>query len=1181
MTTNRWQQVEQIFHEACDLPAERRPAFLEHACQGDEALRREVESLLDAEPPQPDFLEPPALESAATMLASALPTMKPPEIPGYQIIRELGEGGMGLVYLAEQETPLRRLVALKLIKPGMDSRQVIARFNAERQSLALMDHPNIAAVYDAGSTPDGRPFFVMEFVDGVSIVEYCDRHRLPTRARLDLFTRVCAAAQHAHQKGVIHRDLKPSNVLVVDLDGQPVPKVIDFGTAKATEALLVNQATLTEQGTMLGTIEYMSPEQAAFSRDIDTTTDVYSLGVMLYELLVGALPFERPRPDAEGLDELRRLIRESDPPRPSTRLTGNHEDVAAARQTDADGLTRTIRGDLDWIVLKALEKDRTRRYPTVAAFAADIGRYLSDEPVEARPPSATYRVRKFTRRHRGTVAAAIVVLMVLLAGLTATTVQFVRAERARAEAQYREYVATVAATDGELRASQAVAARQRLLQVPVQFRGWEWQQLFLRSDASVASVVATAGCAKPGGLAPYVPSDSALVQVDDGARIYLKRCDATIESWDGTGHQTVKTPGPILGLGSKGDALVRITHLGTPREPDTWEVVRLAPGSDRAADRFGPFDYYPQCAALSPDGARIAVGILARTSRIAEPLADRFELWDVRTGRQIARMLPAKPPLFDTRRLPAGCLIAFSADATKVATSGATVHVWRANSGAELAADSTQAGSVSQPIAFSPDGRRLAIGRLTGLIDVLRVDGAGGVDALERFDGGVYVPRLELPDADRRMLISRRSKNEVLSLAWAPGGEFIVSGAAQRVGLWNVSQRQLTTVSIGHAAEVVGVAVTSTGWILSADTSGAVKVWPSVGDVAKRVSRTSFAMPDRRLSASADGRSAAAIQFDGGVILWRLADSRPIVLRAASGQLDPQRTPDSVAISADGRRVLLGENDDAGTVSIIDVESHELTQVAMNLKREPGCEKEPQGVSDPVYAMAVSPDGRSLAFRQSNCLVVRDLASVRTLAVLPEHPSDFAFRADGSLLVASYPQKGSVLFEDRAKRPDDTRIRIWDWRAGRVRAEIPSPRRSTSSATVGWWVTQSADATRVALWAGVSGVAPAVVSIWDGELKTELGRVPVPDDTTGVALSADGHRAATMGRDTFVRIWDVDRGQQLLLLEDDDQHTALAFARDGRLIAGRASGGLTIWESQQSTCASCPPAIARNAAGRH
>jgi serine/threonine protein kinase len=396
--------------------------------------------------------EAPSLDFVAASAASGSDAA-PAEVPGtrigsYKLLQKLGEGGMGTVFLAEQTEPVRRSVALKIIKAGMDSRQVLARFDAERQALALMDHPNIARVLDAGTTDSGRPFFVMELVKGIPITRYCDQECLSPRDRLALFLPVCQAVQHAHQKGIIHRDLKPSNVLVALYDGRPVPKVIDFGLAKATGQKLTEQTLFTEIGTIVGTLEYMAPEQAELNNlDIDTRADIYALGVLLYELLTGTPPFTRQQLLGTAFTEMIRIIREVEPPRPSLRLSSAADlpATAARRKLEPKKLAQFLRGDLDWIVMKCLAKERGRRYETSNGLAMDLQRFLADEPVLARPPSAGYRLRKFVRRHRGAVLAAAFVLLALLAGVVGTSVGLAQARRAQAEAQQQARKAEQAA----------------------------------------------------------------------------------------------------------------------------------------------------------------------------------------------------------------------------------------------------------------------------------------------------------------------------------------------------------------------------------------------------------------------------------------------------------------------------------------------------------------------------------------------------------------------------------------------------------------------------------------------------------------------------------------------------------------------------------------------------------------
>jgi len=413
-------QAKSIFLAAIEEHApEQWPGFLDQACAGDLRLRAEVEKLLRARSEMGSFHEPSRPAAIATVDAPAIAERPGTIIGPYKLLEQIGEGGFGLVFMAEQQQPVRRKVALKILEPGMDTRQVIARFEAERQALALMDHPNIARVLDAGETGSGRPHFVMELVKGVPITDYCDQSRLTTRERLALFTHVCHAVQHAHHKGIIHRDLKPSNVMVTLHDGVPVVKVIDFGVAKALGQQLTDKTLFTGFAQLVGTPMYMSPEQAQFSGlDIDTRSDIYSLGVLLYELLAGVTPFDRERMRTAGYDEMRRIIREEDPPSPSTRLSTLGQaavTVSAERQSDPKRLCRLLRGELDWIVMKALEKDRTRRYETANELARDVDRYLHDEPVLACPPSTWYRFRKFTRRHKAglrvTAAAALVLLL--------------------------------------------------------------------------------------------------------------------------------------------------------------------------------------------------------------------------------------------------------------------------------------------------------------------------------------------------------------------------------------------------------------------------------------------------------------------------------------------------------------------------------------------------------------------------------------------------------------------------------------------------------------------------------------------------------------------------------------------------------------------------------------------------
>jgi serine/threonine protein kinase len=663
-------RVEEILLVALERGSpQERAAYLDSACQGDPDLRRRVERLLEAYPRAAGFLEPPAPPSGEST-AAYIPAGEQvgTVLAGrYKLQEPIGEGGMGAVWMAQQTEPVRRLVAVKLIKPGMDSRAILARFEAERQALALMDHPNIAKVLDGGAAPDGRPFFVMELVRGIPITRYSDERHLTPRQRLELFIPICQAIQHAHQKGVIHRDLKPNNVLVAQYDGRPVPKVIDFGIAKAAGQPLTEQTLVTGFGTVVGTPEYMSPEQAELNQlDIDTRSDVYALGVLLYELLAGTTPFSRKELDKAGLLEILRVIREQEPPRPSARLSTADAlpALAAKRGTEPRALTRLLRSELDWVVMKALEKDRNRRYETASGLAADVQRFLNGEPVSAVPPSASYRLRKFLRKHRRSVALVVIVFLALLAGAIGTSVGLVEARkqqsaalRAEADAdQRRRQVERNAASlqlDLDLKEIED-DSRLGLLRLARTLKG-------LPDDLQELREFATMGVLAVGQrYVPLLPPithdghDVSYQQLSPDARTLLTLgVDQTARLWDTANAQQIAvlrrgnervvvcalSPNGRTAVTYADDGISRfwevpdgVFRAETERRPDLYSNEALS-RSDNRLDQIIDDVLKPGLSNI-----RLLTRIYSPSEESSRSRHAPYELWDTNTGRLIARL---------------------------------------------------------------------------------------------------------------------------------------------------------------------------------------------------------------------------------------------------------------------------------------------------------------------------------------------------------------------------------------------------------------------------------------------------------------------------------------------------------------------------------------------------------------
>jgi hypothetical protein len=818
-------------------------------------------------------------ESGSNGTTSANAGTPPPPRPGgfvpgqviagrYTLREVLGEGGMGTVYRAEQSQPVRRQVALKLIKLGMDSHAVLARFDAERQALALMDHPNIARVYDGGATEANQPFFVMELVSGVSITEYCDRNRLPLRARLELFVAACQAVQHAHQKGIIHRDLKPGNVLVTEVDGRPTPKVIDFGVAKATGFTLTDQS-LADTGAVVGTPEYMSPEQADPSTlDIDTRTDVYALGVILYELLAGSPPLDARQFRRGALLEMLRMVREVDPPRPSTRVSTSEAlpNIAASRALDPADLKRALRGDLDWIVMKALEKDRTRRYETANGFAADVLRHLAHEPVVAAPPSRAYRVRKFVRKHRGGVIAAGLVLLALLAGIAGTTWGLIEARR-------QEGIAREETFEKE-KARQAEAERA------------EGERVAKQNALAAANAEKKAKETAESSFAEARKAEAEARKAEAEARQAEK--EATEQRYRADNEAEVAQQNLYYAQMHLAQQLWR-EHRGVSRMS---ELLAAWIPPDNAPDRRGWEWFYlnalpHQRRALVTDsghhpGPR-AVAWHVASRRLAEGTSDGLiRIWDVDREQTLLTLQGSAP----WRNFWAGRWLAWSPDGSKLAAgfNDAAVRIWETRSGRELLRLAGQ-GSPIVAVAFGSDGARVAAWRQDGSIKIW--DTGTGRPTSELAHPGQVVAGAWSPD-DKLLAAAHRDGTVTISgteaggrtvtlrdhvaglrgLAWSPDSSQLASTSRDFTArIWEVASGRTVVGPLRHSHEITSVAWEPDGRRLATGSiDQAIKVWDATTGREILALRGHFGTVSS-LSWGLDGRLASGGE-DGSVRIW-------------------------------------------------------------------------------------------------------------------------------------------------------------------------------------------------------------------------------------------------------------------------------------------------------------------------
>ncbi len=1093
---------ETIFSTALHCaPAERAP-YLDEACAGQPALRQRIEELLKAQPQLGDFMENPAGVGMPGAPETIRLTGPPEERPGtrigrYKLLQKIGEGGCGVVYMAEQEEPVRRRVALKVIKLGMDTREVIARFEAERQALAMMDHPNIAKVLDGGATETGRPYFVMELVRGTRITEFCDQNRLPTRERLDLFIQVCQAVQHAHQKGIIHRDLKPSNILVTLHDpGAPgVPMIIDFGIAKATQGRLTDQTLFTAFEQFLGTPAYMSPEQAMMTvRDIDTRSDIYSLGVLLYELLTSRTPFDARELLAAGFEEMRRTIREKEPLRPSTRLStllaAEQTTAACFRQTEPPKLVHLVRGDLDWIVMKCLEKDRARRYETANALAMDLQRHLKNEPVVARPPSRLYEFQKTVRRHKVGFAAAAAVMIVLAAGVLVSSREAVRARRAELQTRHTGYVADMdlanrALNEGDLGTAQTLLRRYWPGPHETDLRNWEWRYLANLSQGDPhASLVA------------HSARVLSLRFLDDNILLTAGQADWRTVLW----NLKERRPSNIITNRGFGGGVSEVMAVAPKRNAmfyrAAWRYASGITAVDLQSGKEGGLRDANRTR-LNSDAAITSLDISPDQKVLAVASANQVGLWD------LDRKTWFEP--FETE-LGAATQGLFSPDGRVlvVADEKGRVAFWNLADRRKLGVLTNAPGSLGI-LRFSADGQWLVN------------------------PGGNLPTRIW--SANDRILVAEMHDSQFVERAeFSTDGRWLaIVGGDATVRLWETSRWQKTRTLRGHTDPIIAVDFSPNGHFLATGArNGEVKLW-SMDEPPTAPEHVSFPAPEYFSLAGDGSRFGRILQLGppNGVASWtaEVWTATPLQRTFTIALPGP---PSSGAVLGGGRGLVLGGYD--GNIRVFGpVVGNEMV-VSNAHKAE-------------VYIMDASLDGSTLATKgltggglPEDRVRIWRLPSLELIAELPraQHVHGFKLSDDGKLL-AGFTGPGDL---GVWKMPSMKGSPMW-----RGFAALQNVRACAFSPDNRWLAAATSDGSAF---------------LWDlaTHRRTVLPRALT--EYNSLSFSRDGSRLAA-GSEGESKLFDTASGQAVLSFKD--RGLKLAFARDGETLLAVHREGASVFHA--------------------